>query len=180
MRVKTLSAALTAFVLIGAAGRLRAADITTVPQSQAGKPLTAKEYVEKAAIADLFEVEAGKVALGASNEKGVKDFAEMMIRDHTDSTNKIKGAVAGNRDLAVPAKLDAEHEDMLRRLKNADKNGFDRLYLQMQLEGHEKALALHRGYAVGGDDASLRKVAADLTPVVQKHADHLAPLVAAK
>ena len=180
MRIKTLSAALTAFVLIGPTAQVRAADITTVPQTQAGKPVSAKDYEEKAGVADLFEVEAGKVALGKSNEKGVKDFAGMMIRDHTDSTNKIKGAVAGNRSLAVPAKLDAEHEDMLKRLKDADKNGFDQLYLQMQLEGHEKALALHRGYALGGEDQNLRKAAADITPVVQMHVDHLAPLVASK
>jgi putative membrane protein len=180
MRIKTLSAALTAFVLIGTTGPVRAADVTTVPPTQAEKPISAKDYVEKAGVADLFEVEAGKVALGKSNEKGVKDFAEMMVRDHTDSTTKIKGAVAGNSNLAVPAKLDAEHEDMLKRLKDADKTGFDQLYLQMQLEGHEKALALHRGFALTGDDQDLRKVAADITPVVQMHIDHLAPLVASK
>ena len=181
MRIKTLSTALTALALLGAAAQVQAADMNqTLSQSQAAKPVTAKEYVEKAAVGDLFEVEAGRLALGRSNEKGVKDFAEMMVRDHTDSATKIKGAVAGNGALMPPARLDAEHEAMLKQLKDADNGAFDGLYLRMQRQGHGQALALHRGYALSGDDAKLRKAAADIAPTVQKRMDHLAPLVAAK
>jgi putative membrane protein len=174
MRTGSLLAALTAAAILISGTAAGAADQPAVPA------LGAKDYVTKAAIGDLFEIESSNLALNKSKDKAVQDFAQMMVRDHTDSSNKIKAAVAGNADLAPPSKLDPQHETMLKQLKDADAQAFDNLYVQMQTAGHSDALTLHQTYAASGDNQALRKVAADIVPVVQMHMKHLETMTAAK
>lgn len=98
----------------------------------------------------------------------------MMVTDHTRSSQEMK-ALIDQRDFAepIPARLDAEHQAMLDRLKQAKGDAFDREYMSQQMTAHRKALALHQGYAQTGDDAELKAFAAKVIPVVQKHHDML-------
>ena len=48
-------------------------------------PATA-DFVKEVAISDMFEIESSKMALKKSSSTSVKQFAEMMIKDHTAAT----------------------------------------------------------------------------------------------
>jgi putative membrane protein len=62
---------------------------------------------------------------------------------------------------------------MLRDLRQARRGSFDTAFNQAQLTAHQEALALHRGYAAGGDVPALRATAAKAVPVVEMHLRHV-------
>jgi putative membrane protein len=146
------------------------------PQDEASMatPVSSGAYIAQAANADLYEIQAGELAAKNGQSQRVKEFARMMVDDHTRSAQEMK-ALVGQGDFAVPvpARLDAEHQAMIDRLKGAKGEAFDREYLSQQTTAHSKALALHQSYAQAGDNAELQGFARKVVPVVQKHSDWL-------
>jgi putative membrane protein len=134
-------------------------------------PQTAAEFAAAAAASDLFEIESSKLAQSQASGAKVKDFAAMLVKDHTNSTNELKGiATKENITLAPPA-LDVDKQAKLDALKAAKGEDFDRLYISQQVPAHEQALQLMQGYAAGGDNAAVKAFASKTAPVIQKHLD---------
>jgi putative membrane protein len=135
---------------------------------------TPEEYVKAAAMADMYEIEAGKIAVGRAKRSDVKMFGQMMIDMHTKTSNDLKAALKSN-DIAItpPAALDDRRTGMLQNLRAAGDTDFDMAYLHQQLAAHLEALTLHGGYADHGDNAVLKAAAAKTKPVVQSHIDEL-------
>lgn len=137
-------------------------------------PVATGAYIAQAANSDLYEIQAGELASKNGQSQQVKDFGKMMVADHTRSSQEMTALVdQGDFAVPVPTRLDAEHQAMLDRLKQATGEAFDREYMAQQMTAHRKALALHQNYAQNGDDAGLKAFAAKVTPVVQKHHDML-------
>ncbi len=181
MTLKSLLLAAAAVPLIGI-GAVQAADSTPPSQSTMQKARDAvtpnkkaADYVNKASIGDMFEIESSKVAQEKSTNQSIKDFAAMMVKDHTDSSQKIKDAAAKS-NLQPASALDKSHGKMLDDLKKASAAKFDKLYLDDQGKAHREALTLHRNYAKSGDNADLKTAATQIAPVVQQHLDHLKAL----
>jgi putative membrane protein len=131
---------------------------------------TASAFVPAAAMADMYEIEAGKIAVQRAKDPKVKAFGQMMIKDHTASSDKMKATLA-NAGVAVtpPAALDERRKGMLDNLKAAGDADFDLAYLHQQLAAHTEALTLHKEYSTAGDNAALKAVAAATVPVVEMH-----------
>lgn len=129
-------------------------------------------YVQTAGMSDLFEVEAGKVATRRARGSEVRSFARMMVKDHTESTRKIRDAVAASKlGIRLPTELDPQHQQKLAELRSAPRADFDHLYMEGQVEGHQDALKLQQSYGESGGDPNLKAVASELVPIVQHHLD---------
>ncbi|MFE0754274.1 DUF4142 domain-containing protein [Inquilinus sp. NPDC058860] len=129
-------------------------------------------YVQTAGMSDLFEVEAGKVATRRARSSEVRSFARMMVKDHTESTGKIRSAVSSSKlGIPLPAALDPQHQETLAALRSAPRAEFDRQYMEGQVEGHQEALKLQQSYGESGGDPNLKAVASQLVPIVQHHLD---------
>lgn len=141
--------------------------------------VTTDMYVTQAATADMFEIESSKLALTKSTNAEIKAFAQMMVDDHTKSSQGLKTAAATAGDKAnVPATLDLKHQGLLDELNATSGAAFDKAYMQAQAAGHEDALKLHRSYAEQGDNAALKQHALDAVPVVSGHLDQAKKLAA--
>jgi putative membrane protein len=138
-------------------------------------PTDAATYVQKAAVGDLFEIETSRLAETQASNAKVKTFAEMMVADHTQSSQKI-AAAAGT---TLPTKLDQQHQDQLAQLQKASGADFDRSYIELQVKAHTDALQLHQDYAANGSDPKLKAVAAEIVPVVSHHLDEAKRLAGA-
>lgn len=131
---------------------------------------TAAAYVPAAAMADMYEIEAGKIALQRSKTPAVRKLAQMIIDDHTAMSAKMKAALPqAAPGITPPAGLDARRTGMLNNLKVAGDSDFDLAYLHQQLGAHTEALTLHSEYAKAGDNPGLKALAADAVPMIQKH-----------
>lgn len=127
-------------------------------------------FVANAAMSDMYEVEAGKLAQVRGMAADVKAFGKMMADGHTATTAEMKplAAAAGQ---TPPAALDERRKGLLDNLKAAGPADFDRVYVDQQVAAHEEALTLLSGYAANGDDAGLKAFAAKTAPAVQMHLD---------
>ncbi len=134
-----------------------------------------KNFVEKVAISDMFEIEASKIALERSQVKAVKDFAQMMIDAHTATTSELM-PLASAAMVAPPTALDNDHAGKLDELRNASVADFDDKYIDQQTDAHENALNLLKDFADSGKDAGLQGFAAKTAPAVQAHLDQVKAL----
>jgi len=141
----------------------------TLPPSAA--TATTPDFVTKAAISDMYEIEASKLALSNAKNADIKAFARKMIDDHSATTAKVKTIVGEDKLAPPPATLDADHARLIADLKAAKPEDFDDVYLDQQEDAHEAALALLQVYAASGDNAKLKAFAAETAPKVQMHLD---------
>lgn len=138
------------------------------PSNEAAAP----DFVAKAAASDMFEIEAGKVAEKRSTNPQVKEFAAMMIKDHTKSTEALKSAIKDSgQALTLPAALPSDKQDALDDVVKADAKDFDRKYMESQVDAHQAALNVLQRYAQDGDVAQIKTFAAATAPKVQQHYD---------
>lgn len=135
-----------------------------------GQGAAEKAYVQNAALVDLLEIEASKLALQKTANPAVKNFALKMVEDHGASNRKLKDFLTQHQlEAQVPTSLDKDSEHKLDELRAAESAEFDRQYLDMQLKGHESALTLHRTYSETGQNEAMRKLAAEIAVVVERH-----------
>jgi putative membrane protein len=177
MKAHRLATVLTIALGTGLAGLppAHAADAAQPPTpALSADQMKAPGFVRTAAESDLFEIESSKLALQKSTDAGVREFAQMMITDHTQSTAKLKQAVQSSNatGITVPGTLDEKHTEILDKLRQASGKSFDQVYVTMQVQGHQEAHELLSTYAKTGDDASLKNFAQEIDPIVQMHLQH--------
>jgi len=127
-------------------------------------------FVTGAAISDMYEVEAGKIAAQRSANPDVKAFAEKMVSAHTETTAKLKSILGSMKHQpAAPAHLDDRRQGLIDNLRGASAADFDARYMGQQVDAHKEALILMKGYAKSGDNKDVKAFAADTAPVVQDH-----------
>jgi putative membrane protein len=159
-------------ILLGGAIALAACSTTAPPPSPAdlSNPLMAPGYLAQAGSSDQFEIQSGQLALQASQNPAVQNFANMIIRDHTNSTQMLMAAAQAAHVAAPPPALLPPQQAMLDQLRAAGSGpAFDQTFQQIQIQAHQQALALHQNYAQSGDVPQLKATAAQIVPVVQNH-----------
>lgn len=135
---------------------------------------TGQEFADKAAKSDAFEIASAKLALEKSKSADIKNFASMMIEDHTASTAKIKKAAKEASPAITPdATLTDDMRGKLADLAKLTGADFDKEYADQQIDAHQSALSLMTLYADSGDVASLKVAAGDIKPKVQAHLDRI-------
>ncbi|BBK35951.1 hypothetical protein STAQ_10290 [Allostella sp. ATCC 35155] len=139
----------------------------------------AEEFARKATIGNMFEIETSRLALERSRNPDIRAFAQRVTADHGRlAAQMLQTMQPPNRGVATPDALDEAHARKLATLREAEDDRFDRLYLQMQVEAHEQAVALHGAYAEDGEHVGLRSLAATAKPIVEEHLRRVRELAA--
>ena len=129
-----------------------------------------KGFVNAAAISDMYEVAAGKIAAQRAQSPAVKDFANQMVQAHTETTEKLKGILASNNiNVTPPAHVDNRRQGLLDDLRGAKAEDFDHRYISQQMAAHKEADILMRGYAKDGDNGAIKDFAATTDQAVKMH-----------
>lgn len=138
------------------------------------QPPAAQGFAQAVAMSDMYEITAGRLALEKTDNAQTREFAQMMVDDHTRSSQALKEAVTtGNQTFNMPASLDTQSQAQIDILQRIDGQDFDREYMSQQVAGHRQTLELLKAYAGSGDVAELRQFAQGAIPTVQKHHDWL-------
>jgi putative membrane protein len=132
-------------------------------------------FVANACVGDHYEIAAGMIAAERGRSDTVRAFGQMMVEHHTTAMHQMQAALASSEvardlpDLAPPAELDERRQGMIRHLREAPDEDFDRTYLDQQRMAHQETVTLHRGYAEHGDNPQLRSVALGGLPMIERH-----------
>jgi putative membrane protein len=131
-----------------------------------------KSFVQKAAVAGMFEVQSGQVASTKATAQNVKDFGAEMVTDHGKANDELK-SIASSKNIDVPTALDAKHQKMLDALNAASGTDFDTLYLKDMKKGHAAADALFTKEGNSGTDPDLKAFASKTDVTIKHHIDML-------
>src|SRR5882757_3644377 len=127
-----------------------------------------EDFIKEAAMSDMLEIEAARIAQQKGNAVE-KKFAEQMVTDHTKTSTELKGLVSGEMKSAIPASLDDASQKKLDKLRDAKPEDFAGQYDPMQVSAHKDAVSLFERYAKGGENAKLKDWAGKTLPALQHH-----------
>lgn len=150
----------------------RSADAATVQPSPAVEMMFSedpKDFYDAATSANMLEIEASKLAETKSSNDQVKAYAMMMIKDHTESGQKL-GQLATSKNMTLPTQLLKRHQMMLDGLKEQeDGAAFDQDYRMKMVMSHEEAVTLFDHASKNSADPDIRAFAAEVLPKLQEH-----------
>jgi putative membrane protein len=132
---------------------------------------SAQKFVDDAAMTNMFEQQAGKIAQQKTSNPKVDDYGRMIITDHGALQSGLEAA-AKVQDLKVPSKLDAKHQKLIKALQSASGSRFLKTFKTQQVEGHKQGVKLFQSYAKNGDNADLKQWAQNSVAKLQKHLQH--------
>ena len=113
---------------------------TSRPQGEAphkGMPSDAAAFVNQMTIANLAEVELGKMASERASSADVKSFGQMMVKDHSQA-NQDLAQVAAQLKVKPTTALDQKHKDLAAKLSKLQGAEFDREYISAMVQGHQE------------------------------------------
>jgi putative membrane protein len=131
-------------------------------------PAETETFVHTAAVANTFEIQSSQIALQKTTNEQVKDFAHLMIKDHTRIGDELE-SITQKQNLQLPKGLDSKSQSSLRQLQSQSGTRFGRTYSRMMLKGHQQALKLFQSYAQNGDDKQFKEWAQQTLPTLQEH-----------
>lgn len=121
-----------------------------------------------AAAGGLAEVEIGKLAADHAESADVKNFGQMMVRDHSAANEELK-SIAGQKNVPLPTSLDPMHQTIRDRLDGMKGAAFDREFTDVMVDDHQKAIELFQTAANSAPDPQAKAFAAKTLPVLEKH-----------
>ena len=153
-----------------------ASNTPPAPPVDTSSPMYAPNYLSTAGSSDQFEIQSGQLAQSMSQNAAVRSIGQMLVTDHTNSTQQLMAAAQSAGITPPPPALLPQHAALLQQIQAAPPGQFDMVFRDVQIQAHQQALGLHQGYASGGDTPALRAAATNIVPVVQNHLNMLQTL----
>ncbi len=125
-------------------------------------------FLKNAQASNEFEILSSQLAVTNSESEFVKQFAKNMIDDHTASKAEVS-QVAGHKGINIGTQLPGPLQSKLNKLRNLHGSSFDKLYKELQMNGHEKTIALFKSEIEHGHDQDVKALAVKGLPTVELH-----------
>lgn len=150
--------------------------VATLPAQAA--TLEDDEIVGIVAVANVNEINAGKLAMSNAYKDKVKAFAERMVKDHRDMDEQM-GKLAVRQKLnptpgEISETLKARGSEAMEDLKIAPKGPiFDKEYMAGQVRAHEEVLELLNNQLIPeAKNPELKNLLQKSARQVESHLDH--------
>jgi putative membrane protein len=98
-----------------------------------------KDFINEQVADGNAEVELGKLAAQRAVNPDVKQFAEMMVRDHTMAGNELKD-IAGRYNVQPAPDAGKKHQDVMDKLSKLRGAEFDKEYVKTMVDDHKDAV----------------------------------------
>lgn len=165
--MKSLALILTA-AAIALPGTLLAADKAA---------LTDPQIAMIAVVAGNVDIETGKFAVEKAHDKRVKEFAELMVRDHT-AVNEKAAALAKKLGVTPEATdtskgLKADGDKEIAKLKKLEGAEFDKAYVDNEVAYHDAVIGvLKKTLIPNTKNAELKSLLESAAPIFDSHLEH--------
>jgi putative membrane protein len=146
-------------------------------QTKSDAPPTDPQIAMIAVTADTVDIDAGKLAAEKSSNPKVKQFAQMMVTDHT-SVNKKATALAKKLNLTpeesdTSRSLKSDGDKNLEKLRGLSGAEFDKAYVDNEVAYHEAVIKAVTGTLIPNTkNAELKKLLESAGPVFNSHLTH--------
>src|SRR5258706_11181120 len=129
--------------------------------------------------ANMTEIELSKVAQDKAASQRLKDFAGMMVTDHTKAGDQLK-QLAATKNITLPASLSDASQKKLDDLNKKTGSAFDKAYKDDMLSDHKGAVDKFQKGSNDLKDADLKNFATQTLPTIQMHLDSIKAIAGKK
>lgn len=141
-------------------------------------------FVQQALKSGEEDVAIAKLAAEKSQNGEIKQFAQILVSDHTAVNEQL--ALLAKRDGAAPAPKQPGQTDSssppsgmapgaaptvpkVERLNALSGAAFDKQFLALVIDGHEKAVELYQTESQSGASPATKKLASETLPKIKEH-----------
>jgi putative membrane protein len=132
-----------------------------------------------AAEGGISEGELGDLAQEKSTDPKVKDFAAMIVKDHSAANQRLQ-ALTSSKQVSLPAGGGAAEMATKTKLEALSADSFDKSYIKSQVKTHEDTVKLLEKENAPGKDTDAKAFAQSILPTVQHHLQAARSLAAAE
>jgi putative membrane protein len=137
------------------------------------------DFLKKAAKGGMAEVELGRLALEKASSPDVKDFANLMIKDHSKANRELT-ALAASKGLDLPKGKGLSEDVSETHLKMLSGKSFDDAYVKAMVDDHKEDVADFQKQAESAQDPDVRKFAQKTLPTLQEHLSKIEKIQASR
>jgi putative membrane protein len=153
---------------------LATSGVAAAQRSGAAPALTDPQIAHAAVTANAVDVEVAKLATAESKNPAVRNFAQMMITDHTavigKATDLAKKLGVTPADNAVSRSLWSGAKEAEAGLEKTKGAAFDRAYMDREVAYHQAVLqALDSTLIPGASNAELKSLLQAVRPAITAH-----------
>ena len=128
---------------------------TAVPSQSYGD----QAFLSKAFEGNDAEVQLGQLAQEKSQSNDVKQYAQKMVSDHTQMTDKWLKPVAKQLNVSEPKGPSKKDKKLIEKLQGLSGSQFDTEYIQAMVKDHKADLKEFQQEAQAAQDPSLKQIA---------------------
>ncbi|HEY9005384.1 DUF4142 domain-containing protein [Ohtaekwangia sp.] len=126
------------------------------------------DFAVEAADGGMLEVQLGKLAESKAIDPQVKAFGQSMVADHGKANEELK-SLAQQKNITIPDSLSDKNRKKYDELSQKSGTEFDKAYVSMMVDDHEKDIDAFRKESEKGNDADLKAWATAKLPTLTHH-----------
>jgi putative membrane protein len=134
------------------------------PGTQSGD----QHFIKEAADGGMAEVELGQLAADKATNPDVKEFAQRMVKDHSQANDQLK-QIAMQKGVTLPTSPSKKNQATKDRLSRLSGDAFDKAYMADMVKDHKKDVAAFQRESSGGQDPDVKQFASQTLPTLQDH-----------
>jgi putative membrane protein len=127
-----------------------------------------QDFVTRAAQGNSAEIELGKIVAAKSKNPSVKQFAQMMVKDHTTALNELQ-ELAQSKNLNFNDDLPDDAKTLQAKLSSDTGKQLDKDYMDSMVEDHQKDVQEFTDKSETAKDPDVKQWAGKTLPTLQKH-----------
>ena len=131
-----------------------------------------QNFMLAAAQGGMTEVKLGELAAQKGERADVKEFGQMMVKDHSAINANLK-MLAAQKDVTLPDSLDAKHQNMVNKMAALSGSAFDKVYIASMVKDHKADAKEFKAESAATIDADIKSFVDKSLPVVQMHLEHI-------
>jgi putative membrane protein len=141
---------------------------TTTPVTSAPARRDDRAFAMEVAQNGIAEIAYARLAARNAQSADVKRFAQRVITDHTKVGNELK-QIATGKGITLPADMKEEQKATLTRLTALKGAEFDREFMTIMAENHDKSVTTFKEVARDSTDTDFKAFAAKTLPTLEGH-----------
>jgi putative membrane protein len=139
---------------------------------------TDDSFLSRAMEMNQAEIDISRTALEKTQNPRVKEYAEMMVQDHTQALDKLRNEAGGGQ---TQVQLSKQHQQLRDRLSGLTGTQFDTEYMNAMVRDHQQAVQMFEKETNSTDTGASQRqkpdsdtdtdaqIAREMLPTLQKH-----------
>ena len=127
-------------------------------------------FIKEAAQGGMMEVKLGQTAKDHAQNADVKNYGEMLVKDHSKANDKLS-QLAAEKGVNLAKEMEPKHTDMIKDMENKQGADFDRAFIEHAIKDHRKDISEFERASRNLNDSELKAFATETLPTLRHHLD---------